>query len=502
VTVIVDAVATHARARRDLLAMVDLASGRRWSWRALDRSVNQVAHWLTGALGPSSGARVATLARNADWMVVLQLACVRAGAIFVPFNWRLAEAELRALTADASPVVLFHDAEFPLDLAPRCLVLNDLAALTADQPDTALPIEARQLWDAPSTLLYTSGTSGRPKGVMISEANAFFGCSNFINGNRVSCDSVFLCDMPLFHTAGLFAATRSPVQAGACVLISKGFDPAVTLARLADPLLGITHYFSVPQMAQMLWNQPGFDPAALTRLEVYATGGAPNPKVQIERFVSAGVPMSDGFGMSETCSNFAMPVEDRALMVEKAGSIGMPLLMLDVRIVDDDGVDMADGETGELWLRGPSITKGYWNQPELTAKAFHDGWFKTGDAARRDADGFYYLVDRKKDMFISGGENVYPAEIEAVVAELASVAECAVIGVPDEKWGEVGHAVVIPVGGSAIEADAILSHCRARLAAFKVPKSVAVVSEIPRTASGKVQKHILREMMVLASSPE
>jgi fatty-acyl-CoA synthase len=495
VTIIVDAVATHARARRGRLAMVDLASGRQWEWRALDQAINRVAHWLIGELGPASGARVATLARNADWMIVVQLACVRAGAIFVPFNWRLAEAELRALAADAAPVVLFHDAEFALDLAPRCFVLDEIAALTADQSSTPVSNNARQPWDAPSTLLYTSGTSGRPKGVMVSEANAFFGSSNYINGNRVSCDGVFLCDMPLFHTAGLFAAARSPIQAGATVLISKGFEPAETLARLADTTLGITHYFSVPQMAQMLWNQPGFDPAALSRLQVYATGGAPNPKVQIERFVSAGVPMSDGFGMSETCSNFAMPVEDRALMIEKAGSIGMPLLMLDVRIVDDDGIDVADGETGELWLRGPSITRGYWNQPELTAKAFHDGWFKTGDAARRDADGFYYLVDRKKDMFISGGENVYPAEVESAIAELTDVAEVAVIGVPDERWGEVGHAVIIPVNGVRVDVETILRHCRARLASFKVPKAVVIVSEIPRTASGKVQKHILRDQL-------
>ncbi len=494
-TIIVDAVATHARARRGLLAMVDLASGRQWEWRALDQTINRVAHWLIGELGPASGARVATLARNADWMIVVQLACVRAGTIFVPFNWRLAEAELRALAADAAPVILFHDAEFALDLAPRCFVLDEIAALTADQPSIPVSNHARQPWDAPSTLLYTSGTSGRPKGVMVSEANAFFGSSNYINGNRVSCDSVFLCDMPLFHTAGLFAAARSPIQAGATVLISKGFEPAETLARLADATLGITHYFSVPQMAQMLWNQPGFDPAALSRLEVYATGGAPNPKAQIERFISAGIPMSDGFGMSETCSNFAMPVEDRALMIDKAGSIGMPLLMLDVRIVDDDGIDVADGGTGELWLRGPSITRGYWNQPELTAKAFHDGWFKTGDAARGDADGFYYLVDRKKDMFISGGENVYPAEVEAVIAELADVAEVAVIGVPDERWGEVGHAVIIPITGAIVGPEAVVAHCRARLASFKVPKAVVIVREIPRTASGKVQKHILRDQL-------
>ena len=488
---LIDPIATHARARAGLIALVDLASGRRWSWAELDRMVNRTAHWLAARLGEKSGARVATCAKNADWMLVLQFACARAGAIFVPLNWRLAEDELRILAADAGPAILFHDEEFALPLAAECHLIDDLPHLVADHPDVPLSPSARQHWQEPTTLLYTSGTSGRPKGVMISEANAFFGSGNFINGNAVSCDSVFLCDMPLFHTAGLFGASRSPIQAGATLLVSKGFDPALTLARLADPKLGITHYFSVPQMAQMLWNQPDFDPAMLRGLQVYATGGAPNPKAQIERFVGAGIPMSDGFGMSETCSNFAMPVHDAALMVEKAGSIGLPMLSVEMRIVGDDGVDAGPGEPGELWLRGPSITKGYWNQAELTAKAFDGEWFKTGDIAICDADGFTFIVDRKKDMYISGGENVYPAEVEAVIAELTDVAESAVIGVADERWGEVGRAYIIPVAGRIVTAEAVIDHCRARLAGFKVPKLVLVTETIPRTASGKVQKHLL-----------
>ena len=437
-------------------------------------------------------ARVATLARNADWMIVLQIACVRAGAIFVPFNWRLAEPELRALAADAAPAILFHDAAFAIDLAERCLLLDELAALTADQPATALPADARQPWDSPSTLLYTSGTSGRPKGVMVSEANAFWGATNFALGNRVSCDSVFLCDMPLFHTAGLFACARTPIQAGATLLVSRGFDAATTLARIADPALGITHYFSVPQMAQMLWNAPDFTPDMLAGLHVYATGGAPNPAAQIERFVRAGIAMSDGFGMSETCSNFGMPVEDADLLVAKAGSIGLPYIAVEARIVDDAGGDAPDGDIGELWLRGPSVTQGYWQQPETTAAAFTQGWFRTGDAARRDTDGYYFLVDRRKDMFISGGENVYPAEVEAAIAHIGDVAECAVIGVPDDRWGEVGRAYCVAVAGTALDGDAIIVHCRTQLAAYKVPKSVIIVETLPRTASGKVQKHLLR----------
>jgi fatty-acyl-CoA synthase len=179
--------------------------------------------------------------------------------------------------------------------------------------------------------------------------------------------------------------------------------------------------------------------------------------------------------------------------IAKAGSCGLPYVAIQTRIVDDDGRDVPRGETGELWLRGPSITKGYWNKPDVTAAAFAGDWFRTGDAAMQDDDGYFYLVDRKKDMYISGGENVYPAEVEAAIAELEEVAESAVIGVADEKWGEVGRAYIIPRPGASIEPDAIIAHCRARLARFKVPVSVIITDDIPRTASGKVQKHLLKD---------
>jgi fatty-acyl-CoA synthase len=491
----IDPIATHARSKPKSLACVDLETGRRWDWRALDEAANRIANFLVGEFGPASGARVATLARNCAEMLILQFGCIRAGAIFVPFNWRLAQAEIAGLIVDAEPGILFRDADFEAaGFAGPVHFLSGLEGLVSGQAATAPP-NARRDWELPSTLLYTSGTSGKPKGVMVSEANAFWGPTNFIHGSAVSAESVFLCDMPMFHTAGLFAAIRVPILAGATLLISKGFDAATTLARISDRSLGITHYFSVPQMGQMLWNQPGFKPEMLQGLTFYATGGAPNPAAQIERFQKAGIPMFDGFGMSETCSNFSMPAGDRETAIRKAGSIGFPLLTIQTRIVGDDGKDVVDGDTGELWLKGPSITKGYWNQPEKTAEAFSDGWFKTGDAAVRDAEGFYYLVDRKKDMFISGGENVFPAEVEAAIAEMVDVAECAVIGVADERWGEVGHAVVIPVVGRSVSADQVIAHCKSRLAGFKVPKSVNVGGEIPRTASGKVQKHLLKAGM-------
>jgi fatty-acyl-CoA synthase len=299
--------------------------------------------------------------------------------------------------------------------------------------------------------------------------------------------------MPLFHTAGLHAASRVALQAGASVLLSKGFDAPTTLARLSDPALGITHYFSVPQMSAWLWNEPGFEPERLTGLKCWAIGGAPNPKANTERFVRQGIRIGDGFGMSEAGSAFGMPTGDLDVLLDKAGSCGLPFVSLEARIVDEHGATLPAGEVGELWLRGPSIARGYWNRPDVDAEAYQDGWFRTGDAATMDDDGYYYIVDRRKDMYISGGENVYPAEVEAAIAELDDVAECAVIGIPDERWGEVGRVYVVAVPGRTIVPDEVLEHCRQRLARYKVPKSAVVTDSLPRTASGKLQKHVLRE---------
>ena len=488
---LIDPIATYAKSTPHRLAMGDVETGEEFSWQVLDQKINALANGLIGKFGARSAVRVATLTRNDPWMVILQFACIRAGAIFVPYNWRLATAEIEALMGDAEPSLMFHDPDFTLpDYGCEFMPFEHISGL-GDDP-SAPAFEARASVDEPATLLYTSGTSGRPKGVIVTEANCFWGNINFQLGSMVGHESVFLCDMPLFHTAGLYAAVRVPILAGGTVWISKGFDPQKTLARMADRDLAITHYFSVPQMATTLWNQPNFKPEMLQNLVMYVTGGAPNPKAQVERFANAGIMFSDGFGMSETGSNFAMPANDPATIIRKAGSSGLPLMMVETRIVDEEGREVPTGETGELWVRGPSVTPGYWKQPELTAKAFEDGWFKTGDAAIQDEEGFFYIVDRKKDMYISGGENVYPAEIERTLSELTDIGECAVIGVPDERWGEVGRAFVIPKPGATLDADAIIAHCRTRLAKFKVPASVVITDVIARTASGKVQKHLLK----------
>jgi fatty-acyl-CoA synthase len=487
-----DSVLSYARSQPDALALADLESGRRWTYRELDAAADGVAAWLVARLGPASGERIAVIARNCAETMILHLGAIRAGAVFVPFNWRLTLPELTVLVADAAPALFFHDDDFE-DMAVQLgIEPMNLAALDAMQGRP--PAGSKRPWDEPATLLYTSGTSGRPKGVILTERNAFFGCINFVLGNDVGRDSVFLCDMPLFHTAGLFAASRVPLLGGGAVLISRGFDAQKTLDRLGDPALGVTHYFSVPQMAQVLWQQPGFDAAKLRNIKYWATGGAPNPTAQIERFLNAGIRMSNGFGMSETGSNYGTPMDDFAKVIAKQGSCGLPYPFIETRIVDEEGNELPPGETGEVWLAGPSVTPGYWNRPEENEKAFTGRWFKSGDAGWVDEEGWLYVVDRRKDMYISGGENVYPAEVEAVLAELEGIAEAAVIGVPDERWGEVGRAYLIPRAGHEVEAMQVLAHCGARLARFKVPVTVAIVEAIPRTASGKVLKHVLREL--------
>ncbi|MER9306265.1 AMP-binding protein [Mesorhizobium sp. M0496] len=487
-----DPVALHAGTQPDRIACVDLATGRRWTYAALDETIQRAVRVLETGYDIEQGQRIATLARNSADLLILQQAAMRLGAIFVPLSWRLASAERQAILADCDPVLLLHDTVLetvlPTGRTP-IEVTAFAAAVEAQVPAARRPLPAS---DAPSIILYTSGTSGRPKGVVITEANAFATAVNFGVLGRVGNASVFLCDAPMFHVIGLITSLRPPLLQGGTVLISSGFDAGVTNRRLADPALGITHYFCVPQMARMLRDHPDFAPAHWTSLTAIFTGGAPNPAADILWWLAQGVRMADGFGMTEAGTVLGMPVEaDR--ITGKPGSAGLPAPMIGLRIVDGDGRDVATDEPGEIWLSGPSITPGYWNRPEETARAFTaDGWFRTGDIARRDEEGFVTLVDRLKDMFISGGENVYPVEIEMALLDHPDITEAAVIGIADERWGEVGRAFVVLKSGCVLDPGDLASYCGERIARYKVPKEFLLTDALPRTASGKIQKHILR----------
>ncbi|TRC83829.1 AMP-binding protein [Mesorhizobium sp. WSM4303] len=487
-----DPVALHAATQPERLACVDLASGRRWTYSRLDEAIQHAVAVLEGGYGIEPGQRIASVARNSADLLILQQAAMRLGAVFVPVNWRLAAPEQQAILADCDPALLLHDAAFDRAPPKNCMtveVADFAAAMEAQAPAPRRPLPPA---DQPSIILYTSGTSGRPKGVVITEANAFATAVNFGVLGQVGNASVFLCDAPMFHVIGLITSLRPPLLQGGTVLISPGFEAGLTNRRLADPELGVTHYFCVPQMAKMLRDGVGFDPANWTTLTAIFTGGAPNPAADIRWWLEQGVRMVDGFGMTEAGTVLGMPLE-AGQIARKAGSAGLPGPSVCLRIVDDDGNDVAPGEAGEIWLSGPNITPGYWNRPDETAQAFTpDGWFRTGDIARRDAEGFVTLVDRRKDMFISGGENVYPAEVELVLLDHPDIAEAAVIGIADERWGEVGRAFVVLKAGRALDPAALAAHCADRIARYKVPKEFLLADALPRTASGKIQKHILR----------
>jgi fatty-acyl-CoA synthase len=488
----VDHVAFHARLSPGRLAARDLTSGRRWTYAELDRAVGACAALLRSGYGLTLGDRVACLARNGVELVVLHLACARVGLIFAPLNWRLSPAEVAAIVADAEPGVIFGDAE--LERAELAGVsLDELAvAIEAAEPAPPAVIDPQR----PSLMLYTSGTSGRPKGVLLSETNIAQTAVNFGLLGRVTRDSVFLVDTPMFHIIGMVTSVRPALMFGGAFLASDAFQPARTLERMADPELAVTHYFCVPQMAAALRAERAFDPAGLQGLTALFTGGAPQSPDAIRAWLANGVIVADGFGMTEAGTVFGMPLE-ADLIAEKAGSAGVATPAIQSRIVDAEDRDCPSGVPGELLLRGRNVFSGYWRRPDETAQAFTaDGWFRTGDIALCDEAGFHWVVDRKKDMFISGGENVFPAEIENALAGFPGLAECAVVGMPDEKWGEVGVCALVPAGDAA---EAIVEAAKAylaeRLARYKLPRRFVVVEALPRTGSGKVIKTELRRRL-------
>jgi len=497
-----DPIQYHAGVRPNRTACLEFRTGERLTYRDLDRQIAKCAGLLVKVLGKPLGIRVAILARNSIDLVLLHYACERTGAIFVPLNWRLAGPELRILLEDACPQLFVYEEEFGRAAMEAASGLPSLVTfkISPGSNDFRSAVSAAEAaastpagLDAPCTLLYTSGTTGKPKGVIVTRKNIFFGGFNHSIVGQVGPDSVMLCDAPMFHVIGLFGLVRSSFHAGATLAISDRFTPSATLLRISDPELAVTHYFCVPQMAQALIDDPSFRVSDLSRLKGLFLGGAPLSESLAARFLDVHVPVADGFGMSEAGTVTCMPL-DLEVIRRKPRSVGLPAPAVEIRLVAADGRDVGPGEPGELWLHGPGVSPGYWNQSEATNRAFVDGWFRTGDVATRDADGFCEIVDRLKDMYITGGENVYPAEVEAAILTLPGVADAAVVGTPNERWGECGCAYVVLRPGATVTAEQILNHCAGRLARFKLPTWVRFVEAIPRTASGKIRKDVLRHI--------
>lgn len=498
-----DWLAHHAMFRGEHTALIDLASDRRFTYIETNERTGRLATWLSRDLGVQKGDRVAVLAPNTTDVVEVQFACAKLGAVMVPLNWRLTVSELSFIASDSTPKVIVHGSEFA-DTARAVAEKVGIAHIvetTCDgadspyergiashtEPTPMADLTHDDLW----TIMYTSGTTGLPKGAMITHGMTFWNTVNLGSPHRITPDSVQLTVLPLFHTGGLNCYTNPVMHAGGTVLIMRTFDPMTGLKLLGDPEFGITHFFGVPANYQFMAQLDEFPDTDLSRVQVAGVGGAPVPVSLLETWAARGLGLAQGFGMTETSPTVL--VLDAGDAMTRPGSAGKPALHNQVRIVDENGNDLPVGEIGELWCKGPNITPGYWNRPEATEAAIRDGWLNTGDASRCDADGFYFIVDRTKDMYISGGENVYPAEVENVIYRLDQIAEAAVIGLPDDKWGEIGCAVIVLKKGTELSPDALTAYCREHLATFKVPRRIEFVQALPRNATGKVLKRTLRD---------
>jgi fatty-acyl-CoA synthase len=491
------------------VAAVDLASERRLTYAAFDARIARLASHLHEALKVGRGDRVAVLALNTTDTLEVQFACGRLGAVFVPLNTRLTVPELHFIVGDCAPKVMVHDtdlAETALAVAKLCNTASTLLFGLDGSYERAIasakPLAGSEdvTLDDISTIMYTSGTTGLPKGAMITHGMTFFNCVNLGGPAYITPSSVLLTVLPLFHTGGLNCYTNPVLHAGGTVLIMRQFDPALALRLIGDRAQGINVFFGVPSIYQFMAQSPAFETTDFSRLIIGGVGGAPMPVPLLEVWEARGVALQQGYGMTETSP--AVLALDREDAARKAGSAGKPVLHTEVRVVRPDGSDCATGELGELWVKGPNITPGYWNRPDANASSFTDGWLHTGDATRVDEEGFYYIVDRWKDMYISGGENVYPAEVENVLHQIGAIAEAAVIGVPDPQWGEVGMAIVAAKAGQSLTEAEILAHCAKNLARFKCPRLIRFVDALPRNATGKIHKPTLRKNFATASATD
>ncbi len=491
-----DWIAHHAEVRGDNTAAIDLASQRRFTYAQFDDRIDRLATHLAG-LGVKKGERVAVLAVNSTDILETQFACFRLGAIFTPLNIRLTVHELAFIVSDAAPVVLAHDGDFAsmaAELQKQCNVPHLLAygpsyekaISTSDRLAQHTPCDMGDI----CTIMYTSGTTGKPKGSQTTHLMNFINCINLGIGVFISQKTNHLCVLPLFHTGGLNCYVNPVFHAGGCNIIMRAFDPGEALRIIGDKAVGLTHFFGVPSIYQFMGAHPAFANTDFSRLQIAGVGGAPMPVPLLKMWEARGLALVQGYGMTETSP--AVLVLDAEDAGRKAGSAGRPVLHGELKIVDDEGNAVKPGEMGELWVKGPNITPGYWNRPEANKTSFTNGWLHTGDAARQDADGFYYIVDRTKDMYISGGENVYPAEVEDTLYQIPQIAEAAVIGQPDGTWGETGLAIVVKKPGADLTETQVIAHCRERLARFKCPSRVLFIDALPRNASGKVHKPTLR----------
>jgi O-succinylbenzoate-CoA ligase len=486
--------------------VVEVERDRRFTFRELNARCNRTAHALRD-LGVAKGDRVALLMMNGVEYIESFFAVAKIGAVVVPLNWRLVADELAFILGDSGATVLIYDGEFREVVADLQRRGADATAVrqwvhaggAETRDDFAQAYDALQAAAADTEpaggvdehddlyIMYTSGTTGLPKGAVHTHASVLWACVTIAATSDVRYLDRYIVVLPLFHVGALTPLTCN-VYKGATSVVMRAFDPARLLTTVAREK--VTVLLAVPAMLNFMMLMPDLHEYDLSTLRWIMSGAAPVPVTLIEAWHERGVPIHQVYGLTETCGPACLTSPEDALA--KPGSTGRPFFHTDVRVVGTDGADVRPGETGEVLIRGAHVMKEYWNRPEATAETIRDGWLHSGDLATVDDDGLIYIQDRKKDMIISGGENVYPAEIENVILSHPQVREVAVIGQASAKWGESPLAIVVKSDDALTESD-VLAFCRGKLARFKLPKAARFVDEIPRNPAGKILKRVLRD---------
>ncbi len=492
------------------LAIIDAGKepALRLTYAQLNERANRLANWLRQQAGVGLGDRVAILARDGVEHLDLFFACAKLGAMHTALNWRLHWRELAGILRNTTPKALFYSAEF----APTAVALQNDPTLTSlihwvhlegegapgsllfgqllqESAATAVVNEAVEA-ESVAALIFTGGTTGLPKAAQISHRMIAWNTLNTII-HDLHHDDIYLNVFPLFHTGGLFVYTLPQVILGGITILVRQFDPAQVLTLIEQER--VTLFAGVPTMYQMMTEAANWQTVDLSSLRFCTSGGAPLPVPLVEKYTAEkGIRFKQGFGMTEFGPGiFALAAADA---ISHAGSIGRPNFYVDARIVDEQNRPLGPNQVGELVLKGPSMSSGYFNNPLATEEAMDEaGWFHTGDLAKYDEGWYFTIVDRKKDMFISGGENVYPAEIEKVLYGHTAVHMCAVVGIPDPKWGEAGLACVVLKPGAQATPEQLRQYLKENLAAYKVPRRVEILPELPISGAGKILKRELRE---------
>lgn len=484
----------------DRVALVEGLGGPEVTFARWNARVNQTANYMQ-SLGLQKGDRAAVYATNCAEYLDLFWAAGKIGVILQNLNWRLTVHELRGLISDGEPLVLFYTDDWRSqvdELKPSLDTVKEVVAIgSSSQGDRHISerdSESEVLFDVPDLTMddpwgiyYTGGTTGLPKGAIVTHGNITWNSVNTITSWGLHAGHVAALQLPFFHIGGPHIFMVPLVHLGGKTILTDAFDLDETFDLIDRG--GITHYVGVPTMYQMIQGDPRWETTDFSGLEVVISGGAPCPLPIMQKFWDRGIDFKMGYGLTEApANNFWLPKEK---VREKTTSVGFPIFHVDMKIIDEQGNECPAGEAGELLIRGPHVIPGYWRRPEATAETIKNGWLHTGDLAEKDEEGFFYIRGRSKEMFISGGENVYPAEVESVMLAYPAVAEAALVGVPNDKWGEVGRGFVVVADRSTFDTDEFLAFMGERIARYKVPREVVVLDEIPKTAIGKIDKKLL-----------